>query len=183
MLTVTDDQDHTYSDDSAAPPPEGPHAPELDAEKVFLGALVHNTDRGVVAHSLAHVADDDLTTPVLRTILATIRHLVIEGRDHGPTRILATLTNAGQMGGHAGQQLGRALGDITTVTAHPEALHAYTGDVLSSALRRHFRTIAETNLEAAEHAPTDELFATYYNGGRTLRELENRIARHHNTPE
>lgn len=120
----------------------------------------------------------DHQNSAIRSTSLTIRELSGRGEAHGPTRILSALTDAGHMAGHRGQQLGRALTAVTTVVAHPEALHAYTGDVLTAALRRTFRTIAETNLEAADTTPTSDLFSLYYDGGRQLRALENRIASH-----
>jgi hypothetical protein len=139
----------------AARTPMPPVGQTPDLETVFTGTLLWSSPADAAA-VLELVADDDLESPALSVLVATIRRLAVAGK---PCDAQMTLDELGRDGGvHRGIAL--ALMDATASGAVPQASRFYAAAVVAGSLRRRVESAGHALIAAAEDAAESNLAAT-----------------------
>ncbi len=148
--------------------------PRTNAEALCLCALLWATTT-VAAHVVDALVRTDFDRVVYGELLDVIATQVRAGTPHDPASIAAALTQSGRTAGHQGQQLARALTEVTMAGGSPEAAGHYAITVLSAAYRRGFHTAAASMTQAAEQLPQDQLFEHLVSIGRAQRTATQRL--------
>jgi len=175
MLTMTPDATTGPVDVDDLAGFTAPERPELDPEAVLLCALLHTADTAEVTVIVDHLQADDFLTPTYGELYAVIADLATAGEGHGPSRVLATLTDAGRLTGHAGKRLADTLQTVMLLGTPAIGLRGLALDVLRAAYRRRFTAGAGALTEAAQAAPTEDLFDILLEHGRDMRRETNRL--------
>lgn len=125
-----------------------------DLETVFVGTLLWSSPTDAAA-VLELVADDDLESPALSVLVATIRHLATSGHPCDAQVVLDELGRAGSV--HQGIAL--ALMDATASGAMPESARFYAAAVVARSLRRKIESAGHALVEAASESAECNLAA------------------------
>jgi len=148
--------------------------PRTDAEALCLCALLWSpSDSARQVSDLLSAADFDRV--VYGELFETIATQVRAGKPHDPASIAAALAQGGRTAGHQGQQLARALTEVTMAGGSPEAAGHYAITVLSAAYRRGFHTAAASMTAATVQLPQDQLFEHLLSIGRAQRTATQRL--------
>ena len=148
--------------------------PRTDAEALCLCALLWTTTT-VAVHVVDALVHTDFDRAMYGELLDVIATQVRAGKPHDPASVAAALTQSGRTAGHQGQQLARALTEVTMAGGSPEAAGHYAITVLSAAYRRGFHTAAASMTAAAAHLPHDQLFEHLLSIGRAQRTATQRL--------
>ncbi len=151
------------------------YSPSLDVEAQLLCSLLwapaHTATQATEA-----LTSSDFYRPVHASLFALIVELVTAGKPHDCAYVLHTLQKQGRTSGHLGNQLTKALTDITTIGIPAAELEHYIDAVLTQAYRRGFRDAARSLAQAAEELPEEQLFEHLLAIGRERRAASQRLA-------
>lgn len=146
--------------------------PAIDV--LFVGALLYCPTPDVAA-VLELVADDDIESIALATVLGAVRRLATAGKPCGPQLVLAELQRSGDLRHHNG--VADALREAITSGADPNAAPSYADPVVSGAMRRRLDSAGAALQAAAREASEDELSSLVSILSRSLGDCGTRLAR------
>lgn len=140
--------------------------------ETLLVASLMWTPRADRAEILALVADDDLASPHLRTVLAALRGMVAGGAHVSPQLLLSRLSRDG-----AARPVLTAVLDATTSGAATDAARQYAAAVVAAAVRRRTESAGTALLDAAAHAAEADLADLAARAAAPITDAAQRLAR------
>ena len=148
--------------------------PREDIEALCLCALLW-APADTAARAVAIVETTDFHRPLNAELYGVIAALVREGAPHGAAMVATALERDGELAGHHGIRIARALTDIATAGADPVSLGYYAKAVVTRAYRRGYHEAAQSMAQAAAELPDDQLFDHLLAIGRERRTASRRL--------
>lgn len=148
--------------------------PRDDIEALCLCALLW-APAGTAKRAVAILEAADFHRPIYAEIYGVIAGLVSAGAPHGTAMVATALEQGGDLAGHHGARISRALADTATAGADPISLGYYAKAVITGAYRRGYHAAAQSLAQAAAELPEDQLFEHLLTLGRERRTASQRI--------
>ena len=149
--------------------PAGPH-PGVDV--LFIGALLWSSrvEAGIV---LAFIHDDDFESPVLSTVVAVIRRLVMAEKPVGPQMVMDELRRTGDLSRQVAVQVQAA---TTSGADSGVAVRHYAAAVVADSLRRRVESAGVALTAAAGDMTEADLAPLVHRAAVSVRDCANRLA-------